>query len=323
MKAISFTKPGPSSVLEYGELPTPEPAAGEVRVRIAKSGVNPSDWKSRARAVYEASGERTIPHHDGAGVIDAVGEGVDPARIGQRVWLYFAAWQRPGGTAAQWTTVPDRLAVPLPDDVPDEVGASLGVPAITAHNLLGNLGALKGGTVLVNGFGAVGFAALQLATWAGARVVVSTSSAEKRDLAKRLGADDTLDPTHPDNLAVARGLIPEKAIRIVEPALGANIERDLAVLAPSGTIAIYATEGPAPSDLPVRSFINLNGRLEFTGLYWLPRESVTKAVEGINEALDAGYLRGYPIHRFALEETAAAHDALAGGIFGKVIIDVP
>jgi NADPH2:quinone reductase len=219
--------------------------------------------------------------------------------------------------------VPAPLAVALPDGVTDEVGASLGVPAITAHNLLGDLTLLKGRTVLVNGFGAVGFAALELAMWSGARVVVSARSATKRDLATALGAAAVLDPEQDGSVETLSRLIPEKASRIIEPALGTNIERDLAVLAPGGTIAIYGTEGGAGEDFSARSLINLNARLAFTGVYWLPSDQVAGAVADINRALEAGHLRGYPIHHYDLEETPAAHDALANGIFGKVVVDVP
>lgn len=321
MKAISYAETGPSSVLEYGDHPMPEPGPGEVRVQMTMSGVNPSDWKSRARGTYANSGQRTIPHHDGAGIIEAVGDGVDRDRVGERVWLYFAAWQRPGGTAAEATTVPEHLAVRLPDNVRDEVGASLGVPAITAADLLGEPEHLKGATVLINGFGSVGFAALQLAKWAGARVVVSTSSEAKRELASKLGANATLDPGKED-MERLKGLVPEKAIRIVEPALGANLDRDLAVLADRGTIAVYATEGAPVLELPVRSFINLNARVEFTGLYWLPADAVKRAVDRVSKAVEAGYFDGYPIHHFPLADTAAAHDAIEAGIFGKVVVDV-
>ncbi|MDV6271008.1 NADPH:quinone reductase [Rhodococcus globerulus] len=323
MKAISFTESGPGSELTYGDFPTPTPGAGEVRVRVRVSGVNPSDWKSRLRGTYGHSEQPKVPHHDGVGVIDEVGDGISEERLGQRVWLYFAAWQRPHGTAAQWCTVPAEQAIPLDDGVPDEVGAALGVPAITAHHLLGDTAALAGRSILVSGFGAVGFAATQLARWAGARVVVSTGSPEKQKAAITLGADAVVDPHSPDAADRFRAALPAGAARIIEPALGSNLARHLAVLAPGGTFAVYATEGDPVTDLPVRTFIDLNARITFTMVYRLSSVEILQATIDITRALTAGHLRGYPVHRFDLEDTTNAQKALASNVFGKVVVDVP
>ncbi|MGC0366567.1 NADPH2:quinone reductase [Rhodococcus sp. 27YEA15] len=323
MKAISFTESGPTSELIYADIPTPVPGPGEVRVRVRMSGVNPSDWKSRLRGTYGRSEQPKVPHHDGVGIIDEVGDGVSSDRLGERVWLYFAAWQRPHGTAAQWCTVPASHAVPLDESIPDDVGASLGIPALTAHNLLGDIAALAGRSVLVSGFGAVGFAATQLARWAGARVVVSTSSPEKQKAAIELGADAVVDPSSPDAADQFKAVLPAGAVRIVEPALGSNLIRDLAALTPGGTVAVYATEGDPVTEFPVRSFIDLNARLAFTMVYRLGTDDVMRAVTDITQALAAGYLRGYPVHHFDLEDTAEAQKALALNVFGKVIVNIP
>src|SRR6476661_7049174 len=190
MRAITYRRPGAPDVLELVDLPEPQPGPGEVRVRMAFSGVNPTDWKSRSRT--PPAGEFQIPGQDGAGTVDAVGEGVSPTLVGRRVWIWEGAWQRPYGTAAEYTVVPARHVVPL-DDRSFELGAALGIPFLTAHRCLtlGETvpdrlapGGLTGLTVLVQGgAGAVGNAAIQLARWAGATVLATVSSPAKAELA--------------------------------------------------------------------------------------------------------------------------------------------
>ena len=168
MLAAWYDRPGAAAdVLEVGELPDPEPAAGEVRVRLAVSGVNPGDTKKRDGWLgHPMPFPRVIPHSDGAGVIDAIGSGVAAARLCQRVWVYGAQSYRPFGTAAQMTVVPDNQAVALPDAVSDELGASLGIPGITAHRCVFSDGPVTGKRLLVHGvLGAVGSMAAQLARW--------------------------------------------------------------------------------------------------------------------------------------------------------------
>uniref|UniRef100_UPI00397F4F28 alcohol dehydrogenase catalytic domain-containing protein n=1 Tax=Streptomyces sp. 029-5 TaxID=2789261 RepID=UPI00397F4F28 len=210
MKCVVRTAAGGPEVFQLVERPVPEPGPGEVRVRVHISGVNPTDWRSRRRALPRGMDEQ-VPHQDGAGVIDAVGSQVDPARIGQRVWIWEAAWERPWGTAQQYTLVPDRHAVALPEHAPFELGAALGVPALTAHRALtvhdggpGCIapGSLRGATVLVaGGAGAVGNAAVQLARWAGARVVTTVSGPAKAALARAAGAHRTVDYRTQDAVA--------------------------------------------------------------------------------------------------------------------------
>ncbi len=195
MKAITYSQPGDSSVLSLAEKPLPEPGPGEVRVRVVVSGVNPTDWKARATTGRPLPFDEVTPNQDGSGVVDAVGDGVTDLTVGQRVWIYLAAHQRPFGTAAEYTILPAARAVPLADDASFELGASLGVPAMTAHRALtvhedgpSRLapGALAGRTVLVQGgAGAVGHAAIQLAVWAGATVIATVSSDEKEALRAR------------------------------------------------------------------------------------------------------------------------------------------
>src|SRR3954470_12538678 len=192
MRAVWYEKLGPAhEVLKAGEMPDPQPGPGEVRVRIAYSGVNPSDVKRRAGAsVASMPFPRVIPDMDGSGVIDRVGAGVEEKRIGERVWLHSTQWKRPYGTAAEYAVTPSERAVPLPKNIAMEAAASLGVPAMTAHRAVFGHGSVTGRTVLVTGgAGAVGFYAIQLAKWAGGRVIATVSGGDKAALAKKAGAD--------------------------------------------------------------------------------------------------------------------------------------
>jgi NADPH2:quinone reductase len=318
MLAARYERPGPAAeVIELTDIETPEPGAGEVRVRIAFSGVNPTDWKSRSRAEPDPW---QIPNQDGSGVIDAVGPGVDASRIGERVWIYFAAWQRPWGTAAEYSVVPSECAVRLPDSASLELGASLGIPAMTAHRCLFADGPIEGKTVLVaGGAGAVGRSAIELARWAGAaRVVATVSNDEKAAIARDAGAHQTVDYRAADALEQVKEL---GAGRIVELSLGQNLELDLAAAGPHCAIASYANEGPNP-ELEVRSLMTPNIVLRFVLVYTMPREAIEQSVADITRALEDGALSEPTLHRISLAETAAAHDAVENGAVGKVLIEI-
>jgi NADPH:quinone reductase len=320
MRAALYEATGPAAdVLRVADVERPEPGPGEVRIRVELSGVNPTDWKSRSGMTARPIDGFQVPHHDGAGVIDAVGAGVDPDRVGQRVWTWLAAAGRRWGTAAQWSVVPARHAVPLPDGVPSELGASLGVPAMTAHRCLFADGPIAGQTVLVaGGAGAVGHFAIELAKHAGARVVTTVSSAQKADLAAKAGADLVVNYREPG----AAGTIRDFGVidRVVEVALGANLELDLAVLRPGGYIVTYAAEpGPDPA-LPVRACMTANVVLRFMLLYGVPDEAKDQAAADITTALQAGALTELPAQRFGLDDVVAAQDAVQAGVVGKVFV---
>ena len=325
MKAITYSQPGDSSVLSLEERPLPEPAAGEVRVRLTVSGVNPTDWKARATTGRPLPFDEVTPNQDGAGVVDAVGEGVDELSVGQRVWVYLAAHQRPFGTAAEYTVLPASRAVPLPDSASFELGASLGVPAMTAHRALtvhedgpSRLapGALAGRTVLVQGgAGAVGHAAIQLAVWAGATVIATVSNDEKETLARAAGAHHVLQYPS-DSLADGiRELAPNGVEHIVE------------VVANHGTIGYYADNGGADFTARVRESFAKNVRWQGLLLYTVEERALLAAAEDVAAAVADGALpvgddAGLPLTWFALDDTAAAHDAVEQGALGKVLIRV-
>jgi NADPH:quinone reductase len=321
VRAAVYRETGKASdVLTVEEIERPEPGAGEVRVRVHVSGVNPTDVKARSGAVPRPIRNFQVPHQDGAGVIDAVGPGVDESRIGQRVWLLMAAVD-PFGTAAEWTVVPAQQAVPLPDGVSYELGASLGVPAMTAHRCLFADGPIDGQTVLVSGgAGAVGHFAIELARQAGARVITTVSSAEKADLATKAGADLVVDYTQSDALERIRAFAPT-VDRVVEVNLGANLDLDLALARPDSTIVSYAASGPDPT-LPVRACMSANVVLRFVLLYGVPRPALMEAANAITAAMEAGALTDLPVHRFSLDEVAAAHEAQEAGAIGKVLVIV-
>jgi NADPH:quinone reductase len=320
MKAALYTSTGPAGqVLRVDEVDRPLPGPGEVLVRVHASGVNPTDYKTRAGATARPIDGFQIPHHDGAGVIEAVGEGVDRARIGERVWVWLAAFGRRWGTAAEWTVVPSRHAVRLPDGVSFELGASLGVPAMTAHRCLFADGPVSGKTVLVaGGAGAVGHYAIELAKRAGARVVTTVSGPEKAELAKKAGADLVVNYRAADATDQVRAFAPV-VDRVVEVALGANLALDLAVASPSTVVVTYAAEAENP-ELPVRACMSANVTLRFVLLYGVPAAALDAAVADVAAAAAAGELTELPVHRFPLAEVAQAHDAVEAGAVGKVIV---
>jgi NADPH:quinone reductase len=323
VKAALYETTGAArEVLKVTEADRPEPGDGQVRVRVRVSGINPTDWKARAGATPRPIDGFQIPHHDGAGEIDAVGAGVDPGRIGQRVWVWYAASGQRWGTAAQWTVVPADQAVPLPSWASFEFGASLGVPAMTAHRCLFADGPIGGKAVLVaGGAGAVGHFAIELAKHAGARVVTTVSTPEKAELASKAGADRVVNYRESDAAEQVRSFA-ERMDRIVEVALGANLDLDLAVSGPQTVIVVYAA---APDDpvLPVRRCMTANVVVRFVLLYGVPRPSLEQAARDVSAALTAGALSELPVHRFPLDEIAAAHEAVEGGAVGKVLVDVP
>ena len=326
MKAGWYEQNGPAKeVLKIGERPDPEPGPGEVRVRIACSGVNPSDVKRRAGwNNQKIPFPWVVPDNDGSGVIDKVGAGVDGSRMGERVWLHSTGWKRPLGTAAQYTVTPHYRAFLLPDGVSFEVGAGLGVPAMTAHRAVFGVGPVRGNTVLVTGgAGAVGFYAIQLAKWGGARVLTTVSGAEKAAEAKRAGADHVVN-YRTENVAERVMALTEGAgvDHVVEVDFGANLETTLAVLKSNGSIATYASMTKTEPAIPFYPLMFKNVRLLWVFVYEMPQEAMSEAGRDVNAWLETGAAVHPRHHAFPLERLADAHVAVEEGAIGKVIVSV-
>lgn len=337
MKAIVYQATGPSSVMRLQDRPLTEPGPGEVRVKLVVSGVNPTDWKSRSGSGSKELDAAKVPNQDGAGVIDQLGPEVTGFNVGDRVWLWDVAWGSSEGTAQEYVVVPVHKAVALPASESFDTGASLGIPALTAHRALTSNedgparlspGALAGRTVLVTGgAGAVGHAAIQLARWAGAEVITTVSGDRKAQLASRAGAGTVINYRKDDVVRAVHGTAPGGVDIIVDVNAPANIQADLQVLKPGGTISIYAANPGESLTVPIRESMTKNVRYQFILTYTVTDEQKQNAVAAVAEALAAGALRvgdghGLPLTRFPLEQTAAAHDAVEHGTTGKVLIDV-
>jgi NADPH2:quinone reductase len=334
MRAVVFTEPGPSSVLTPVDRDLPEPGPGEVRVRLVRAGVNPTDWKRRQNPM---DFDEVTPGQDGAGLVDAVGAGVSGLAVGDRVWLVLAQKEKAHGTAAEYTVQSASRVAALPDGASYDLGASLGVPAVTAHRALTSAelgpsrlgpGALDGMTVLVaGGAGAVGNAAIQLARWSGATVVTTVSGPEKAALATAAGAHHVVNYREGDTEAAIRAVAPDGVDLVVEVAPAQNNELDVAVTKVHGTVAIYANNGGDELTVALRSIFSKNLRYQFLILFSLDDRFVQAAVEDVSDAVRAGALRvgedaGLPLHHFPLDQTAAAHDAVERGKVGKVLLDI-
>ncbi|MGC1494704.1 MAG: NADPH:quinone reductase [Sulfitobacter sp.] len=327
MHAITYDTFGAASdVLHLQEIDSPAPKAGEVRVKLALSGVNPSDVKARAGSrpgVTKPAFPLIIPHSDGAGEIEAVGAGVDAARIGQHVWIWNGQWQRGFGTAASHITLPAQQAVALPKDVSFEQGASLGIPGLTACHAVFGAGGVAGETVLIQGgAGTVGLLAVQLAKWGGARVI-ATCSEQDHDSVIAAGADTVLPYSASDLadqiLAANKGKLLDT---IVEVEFGANIETDTQVIAPNGRIAAYGSAKEMQPTLPFYPLLFKAVTIDIMLIYLLPIAQREAAITRLHNALQDRAL-DCPVEKiYALADTAKAHQAVeAGGRNGAILID--
>ncbi len=326
MRAAWFEAKGAArDVLRVGELPEPRPGAGEVLVRIHASGVNPSDVKFRGGTRdRRMTFPRIIPHQDGAGEVIEVGEGVDPTRRGERVWLFMSQWQRWQGTAAEYTVIPAGRAVPLPATTSFLEGACLGIPALTAFRALDCDGGVRGSKVLVQGgAGAVGLYAVQFARLLGAaRVVASVGGERQRELALAAGADAAIDYRSDMRSALAELLGGEAQVdRVIEVALGTNLALDVSVLRAGGSIVAFSSDAVPEPALPFGAALYKDLRLRCLLVYLTPPEELARAVEGVTRALAGGQLRHHIARVLALDEIVAAHEAQErGGTRGKLIL---
>ena len=325
MQAVWYDRQGPAGeVLQVGELPDPEPGPGEVRVRMHYSGVNPGDTKKRRGWLGSSMPyPRVIPHSDGAGVVDAVGAGVARGRVGRRVWLYGAQSYRPFGTAAQYTVVPERLAVDLPDDVPDDVGACLGIPGITAHRAVFADGPVAGATVLVHGIlGGVGGLSAQLARWGAATVVGTVRSSNDVVDVDTGVVDHVVALDRPDPAADIRAVAPTGVDRIIEVAFSDNVDLDAAVGKLGTVIAAYASRQDRPT-FPFWSMLFDNMTIRLFGSDDFPSEAKEQAAADLTAAARDGALSITVGEAFPLEDVADAHDRVDAGSRHRVVVAVP
>jgi NADPH:quinone reductase len=338
MRAVVYDTTGDPTVLKVVDRPVPPAGTGEVRVRVAVSGVNPTDWKSRrGTGTGITLPEPRVPNQDGAGVVDAVGVGVKGVTRGDRVWIWDAAYERSEGTAQEFVVLPRRNVVSLPTGVGFDVGASLGIPALTAHRALTchadvartlSPGALAGRTVLVTGgAGAVGHAAVQLARWAGADVVATVSGPEKASLAAAAGAQTVINYRREDVPARLRAVYPAGVDIIVDVDAAANMAASLECASADASIAVYAVGDELELTVPIRPAMAKNLRVQFLLTYTFSEADKLAAVGAVTAAATDGAMAvgedsGLPLHRFTLDQTGLAHAAVERGVTGKVLIDV-
>ncbi|MEO0371553.1 MAG: NADPH:quinone reductase [Pseudomonadota bacterium] len=326
MRAICYDSFGDAAeVLTIQDFDTPGPSTGELRVSLTYSGVNPSDAKARAGlrpGVTKPPFPQVIPHSDGAGIIDAVGDGVDKARIGQRVWVYNGQWQRAFGTAAETITVPEDQAVPLPDGVSDDVGATLGIPGLTATQTVFGGGDVAGQTLLISGgAGAVGHNAVQLAAWGGARVIATCSAGSMEDV-RSAGAAHVFDYADPDLAGKIMDATEGRGIdRAVEVEFGQNAELLTEVMRPLGTIATYGSGKSMTPELPFGPMMFKALNIDITLIYILPAPERTAAIERLHSALTSGGLTPRIDQIFDFDDCAKAQDAvMTPGRKGAVLL---
>ena len=328
MLAVSYNRVGPADeVLSFGEVETPSAGAGEVRVKLASSGVNPSDVKSRAGVRNKTLPfPMIIPHSDGAGVIDQVGSGVDRARIGERVWVWNAAWQRPMGTAAQYVVLPAQQAVTLPDAIDFSAGACLGIPALTAYHAVAMSGGVDGKAVLVTGgAGAVGHYAIQFAKLGGAaRIIATVSGDAKGAIAIAAGADAFINYKTEDVAQRCNALTEGRGIdRIIEMDLAANIQSDLAALRPDGEVVVYGSGAPEIA-VPFFASILKNARYYFFIVYNLNAADRASDLADVSRLLSENKLKHQIAARMPLAQAAQAHRLVESGqAVGNVVLDIP
>ncbi len=326
MRAAWYEETGIArDVLKVGERPDPVAGPGEVVVRIHASGVNPSDVKARAGARGPIAFPYVIPHSDGAGVIEEVGEGVDASRIGERVWTWNAAWQRKDGTCAEYVCLPAEQAVHLPDGTGFAAGACLGIPALTAAYGVYADGEVAGKTVLVTGgAGAVGHYAIQFAKWGGAQVLTTVSGEAKAGLASHAGADNVINYREQDVAqAVLEATVGKGVDRIVEVEFGGNLDATRQIIRAGGTIATYGSMADPNPAIPFYDLMFKNITLRMFLVYLLQGEARSGTIARVNRALDEGALQHTIAHSFALEEIVAAHEAVeAGSKIGNVVVTV-
>ena len=326
MKNIWYETTGDAEeVLVCGEMTKPVPVKGEVLVRLHTSGVNPSDVKARAGARGPLDFDRVIPHSDGAGIIEAVGEGVDSGRVGERVWIWNGAWARAFGTCGEYISIASEQAAPLPDNVSFDAGACLGIPACTAYYGVFSDGSVAGKTVLVTGgAGAVGHYAIQFAKLGGARVITTVSGPEKAAHAETAGPDAIINYREGDVAAAIMAATDGQGVdRVIEVEFGGNLEVSNKVLRPNGVIATYGSMAQTEPVLPFYPMLFKGVTLRLFLVYLLSAEDRQKTIAGLNKMIASGQVHHAIAQAFSLEDTASAHQAVESGkVIGNVVVRI-
>ncbi|MCC2097340.1 MAG: NADPH:quinone reductase [Hyphomicrobiales bacterium] len=322
----------PREIVEVGSVPVPRPGAGEVLVRIHVSGINPSDLKrATGWAGAPMAHPRVIPNNDGAGVIDAIGDGLPATLIGQRVWVYEATLVgQKQGTAAQYCAVPAEYAIPLPENADFSFGACLGVPAMTAHRAVFSEGPVEGKTVLVaGGAGSVGRFAVQFAAWGGAYVIATAGSPEKAEIAREAGADEVFLYTDPDlagKIMACAAATPAGGVsHVVEVDFRDNIALDATVLDTNGSVSLYGSSGDPDEQpvVPMRDLLRKGINLRWVMVYALDRQARAAALRDIERAIIEGGITPLVAARYSLDDLAGAMAAVGvAGTGGKVLVDI-
>ena len=326
MKAAWYERNGKArEVLTIGEMPEPKPGLGEVRVRMACSGLNPSDVKRReGTRGQNIEFPRVIPNSDGAGTVDAVGPGVSESWKGKRVWIWNAQWGRPFGTCAEYCSLPEAQVRELPKGVDFAAGACLGIPAMTAHQALFSDGDVRGKSILVTGgAGAVGHYAIQMAKWGGARVATTVSSDEKAKLAREAGADLVINYKTEDVAKKALEFAKGGVDRVIEVDFGVNLDMNLKILKTNGVIASYASMGNPEPKLPFYPAMRRGLAIDLVFVYMMKPEERAKALLDLGILLKENRLKHNVGQRFKLGDLVAAHEAQESGrVVGNIVIDL-
>ena len=325
MKAVWYESTGEPQVLQIGEMDLPEPKADEVLVRLYASGINPVDIKRRS-GNYKGQGySRIIPHDDGAGVIEAVGERVNRDRVGERVWVYNGRQNRAFGTAAEYIAIPSKYAVRLPDNTSFTEGACLGVPAMTAHRCLFQDGSLNGKTVLIQGgSGMVGQYAIQLAKNNDATVIATAGEDKKLEIIRQLGADCAINYKTEDVIERVKEFTKDAGVdRIIEVELGININTDHSILKPSGVIAAYASDASDDMEIPFTPLVLKCSTIHFVGVFFMPESAYKSAIADLTECMERGAIEHPICERFSLDKIVVAHEkSESGDTIGKNVVEI-
>jgi len=327
MRAVWFEEFGAArNVLQVGERETPSVRAGEVLVRLASSAVNPSDVKKRAGSFPNLlDAGFVIPNSDGAGVIEAVGDGVSKSRVGERVWVYQAQYARRFGTAAEYVAIDSARTPSLPEDASFEVGACLGIPVMTAHRCVFADGDVGGQTILITGgAGRVGYYAVQWASQAGANVIATASNDADRAACETAGAHHVVNHRGEDVVGQIMAATGGKPVdRIVDVEFGANLPVSVEVLRIGGTIATYSSTQVSEPKLPFFQMMYKDVTVRLIIVYAMPETAKQQAIADINGKLEEDRLHHRVAQALPLADIAKANEIVEqGNVRGAVVLTV-